>query len=123
MSRTLESAAAFLDESPLPHCHAEDIARRLCQHLGAKDWVEDAVLHLKEPGGPDLERARDVLWARIDAASEGGSARERLFLSASPGATPLDGYLLEFLIHWARQLGIPERDIEASVLDSLPPFA
>ena len=34
----------------------------------------------------------------------------------------MDGYLLEFVIHWARLIGIPEGEIERAVLGYLPEF-
>jgi hypothetical protein len=119
MTKTLESAVEFLDLSPLPHARAEVIARRLCRHLETMDWAESTFLNSQGQSTTDLERARDAIRNRRDEGPSDG-ARERLILSTGPGSTPLDGYLLEFLIHWARLLRIPEEEIEAAVLESLP---
>jgi hypothetical protein len=122
MTEILEYAVQFLDKTPLPGDRAGAIIRQLFSNLEITDEAERAILNPVGKGNSEIAQAQSLLWARIEAAAGGTSARERLILSAASIEAPLDGYLLEYLIHWAGLIGIPKGEIEGAVLECLPEF-
>lgn len=98
-----------LDEKALDNRALVEWTRRILMSIGSIDSFEEGILN--EDDG-DLEKSANEMRARVKSLKQGVSlSRARLFLSAVPSDQELDGYVAEYIIQWATDLGLSESQI------------